>query len=576
MKRTKIILTILAILVVTALAGCSAAVGPDVKEADKTGTVSVSVPALNPRFAELLAGTSSRSLTSERAFIASTSANFIFYNTITAISTTFPVTPNQTIQQPGTTTSLLSKDLLAGTYNLTVNIYNSFTDNTNPVVTGYAYNIVVTPGMVTPVTVTCIPNNAVSLAGKTSISPYTNQLSIPWVMTQSGPPTSFGAEGWYRFIAENAKTRIKATRNGASAASLYMVLFDSNGNYLADVAPEDGTTTLEQDTSVGMTYYLAMADMGVGDSRSFNLWTEVGTTSTTIQYGNPAQFTGSNNWSGNYIFGIPISISTGGTLTNFGTWSLNNTSYMRMALYADNQGQPGNLVASTASTLMTIGKMEIAPSSSVTLAAGTYWLMAVYDRDTLVAVDWNNYVNNIRYYYSAYTNTLPSPLTGSSSYSHYNLNYYITVTPGASQATYQSAGVFNIGEDTSTMGWSAYGGSLYSVYTVSPGGQSWRLWGDGSSYIQMTMPVNPSALSYKIEWQTSGWYHDTYADVFVNDTLVKSYLGEYMGGGAINEIIVPNTFNASNLTIKFKDNPSYINSNATFTGAYLWLYQMVN
>jgi hypothetical protein len=64
--------------------------------------------------------------------------------------------------------------------------------------------------------------------------------------------------------------------------------------------------------------------------------------------------------------------------------------------------------------------------------------------------------------------------------------------------------------------------------------------------------------------------------VYVNNTLVKSYLGEYMGGGAINEIIVPNSFGTSSLTIKFMDSPTYINSNTGFTGAYLWLYQMVN
>jgi uncharacterized protein YjdB len=156
-------------------------------------------------------------------------------------------------------------------------------------------------------------------------------------------------------------------------------------------------------------------------------------------------------------------------------------------------------------------------------------------------------------------------------YSTANVCFTVSYLTVNQPTDYALISAFDIGEDTTSSSWTQSGGSLYTVYTVTPGGKGWRLGGTGTSYCQVVLPVSSGACSYKISWQTSGWGHTTYAAAYVNGTLVKTY-SSALTASSINDIIVPNTFNTSTLTVKFMDTASS-NSNQCFTGNYVWVYQ---
>jgi hypothetical protein len=99
---------------------------------------------------------------------------------------------------------------------------------------------------------------------------------------------------------------------------------------------------------------------------------------------------------------------------------------VELALYADANGAPGELVASTGPTPMSVGRMEI-PVAPTALPPGMYWMMGVYDSDASIGIDQSDPNMPVRYTSQPFATPLPNPFGPANEYSGQRFNYYIKV-----------------------------------------------------------------------------------------------------------------------------------------------------
>lgn len=135
----------------------------------------------------------------------------------------------------------------------------------------------------------------------------------------------------------------------------------------------------------------------------------------------------------NYLVGVPVTVTAASVLHRFGLIVRSDAvgKHVQFGLYRDSGGGagPGQLVAQTTGTVLLSGRNEIAPTvASVALAAGTYWLMAVFDQNTNVGHDTTT-TGTWKYFMHAYGAALPNPISApiTTETSVANLNYYLLV-----------------------------------------------------------------------------------------------------------------------------------------------------
>ena len=141
-------------------------------------------------------------------------------------------------------------------------------------------------------------------------------------------------------------------------------------------------------------------------------------------YGQDVQFSSTNLFLHDYLLGQQVVVSARGTFTTFGLFSQSDAGRAVMALYADAGGRPGTLVARTDAFTVTGGRQEVAPLSTPVLAAGTYWIMAGYERSH------TGYVAPPREVATAYIilpfgSTVPTTFPTPTLYQENAVNYYI-------------------------------------------------------------------------------------------------------------------------------------------------------
>ncbi len=144
------------------------------------------------------------------------------------------------------------------------------------------------------------------------------------------------------------------------------------------------------------------------------------TTSTigpTAYYGPGATATGGYGLhGGGYLLGQTVTLSSPITLTGFGVHLYSGSSGIQFGLYTDSGGVPGTLVAQAPATSVVAGLNEVAVTGgSVSLAAGTYWLLKIVPATTYIT---ENSSGSVLTYYRAYpyNTTLPTTFGGTSSY----------------------------------------------------------------------------------------------------------------------------------------------------------------
>jgi len=141
-------------------------------------------------------------------------------------------------------------------------------------------------------------------------------------------------------------------------------------------------------------------------------------------YGQDTQLSGTNLFLANYLLGQRVVVSARGTLATFGLFNPSTAERAVMALYADAGGRPGTLVARTEAFTVTGGRQEVAPLSTPTLAEGTYWIMAVYERNHTGYVAPPSAVSTA-YVAWPFGSTIPTTFPTPTLYQGNTLNYYI-------------------------------------------------------------------------------------------------------------------------------------------------------
>ncbi len=143
-----------------------------------------------------------------------------------------------------------------------------------------------------------------------------------------------------------------------------------------------------------------------------------------MTYGQATQLPTSNSFGGNYLLGHRVTVTAAGTIATFGIFNQSTVGRGMMALYTDASGRPGTLVARTEAFAITGGRQEIAAMPTAPIAAGSYWLMAVYDRDNTGYSDRSS-SNSIAYIVFTFGTTPPTTFPTPMTYTSGTFNYYI-------------------------------------------------------------------------------------------------------------------------------------------------------
>jgi hypothetical protein len=144
--------------------------------------------------------------------------------------------------------------------------------------------------------------------------------------------------------------------------------------------------------------------------------------------GESEEHAGGSSHASNYLLGQKLTLDEDASLEGFGVITKSPDAVVRFALYADGGGFPTNLlVESEASEPLLVGVNEVGLlSDPVDLAAGDYWVMAVYAGRIFVGEDPST---QVRTFYRAMNAAADMPATfgGGSSYMDNPFNYYVIV-----------------------------------------------------------------------------------------------------------------------------------------------------
>jgi hypothetical protein len=147
-------------------------------------------------------------------------------------------------------------------------------------------------------------------------------------------------------------------------------------------------------------------------------------------YGNPVEFDEMRTMSANTLMGSRINVPVAGVLSHFGLIAKGGAGNVVMALYTDSTSGPRNLVALTPVTAIPgAGRHEVT-MPRVSIAAGNYWLMAVYDVAG-VEIGMSRSVPSavVRFSPVGFSPTLPNPIGFSQTFSGQRYSYYVRMLP---------------------------------------------------------------------------------------------------------------------------------------------------
>jgi uncharacterized protein (DUF2141 family) len=147
---------------------------------------------------------------------------------------------------------------------------------------------------------------------------------------------------------------------------------------------------------------------------------EVRTTPVTL--GREVEIAAAAPFRANFLLGFALAVPNTMTLTHFGIIVKSAGSRVKMALYRDEGGVPKQLVIQTPATLLPLGRTEI-PVTNTELAAGTYWIMAIYDQDTEGGRDSNG--GQVDFVELPFNDPLPTVFPSPSTFAGGVFNYYI-------------------------------------------------------------------------------------------------------------------------------------------------------
>ncbi len=137
-------------------------------------------------------------------------------------------------------------------------------------------------------------------------------------------------------------------------------------------------------------------------------------------------FTSVGIFSANYIGGVEYYLPSNATISSLNLWGLGTNGLVQMALYQDNAGVPGNLLATSNIDTVDSGAISL-PIAPLSLAAGFYWIMAIYDASGSTSDHTHlTLSSNKTVYYQSHSfgSPLPTNASGFSSYCCQDMHYW--------------------------------------------------------------------------------------------------------------------------------------------------------
>ncbi len=142
---------------------------------------------------------------------------------------------------------------------------------------------------------------------------------------------------------------------------------------------------------------------------------------------------GTGNILPDFLLGVNFTLSQVGVLHSLNIIGNGTGANFQMAMYDDNAGVPNNLITSTAISTVGTGIVSL-PVTPVQLAAGDYWIMAVYDNTG----SSNNHSNvnlsastSVVYYNDLpFGNPIPSNASGFQTYTGQDFLYFAVISCG--------------------------------------------------------------------------------------------------------------------------------------------------
>ena len=558
-----------ALLGLVLILACSIPGQPGKATTGPTAQVSLSIPAVSPMLQMVLqragAANTSRSLQS-KAMIFATSGTLEIKDSANNPAGGTPTALNPT-SGPGPQQHFTFNLLIGQSYSATVTVYNNQVSS-SPLLIGTTSFTVGSYGT-TYLSVTPIPQNPVPVSGTTSYSVLPSSIDLLSTGTNGPPFTFMGGEAWFSFTAPSEVAKITLVPDDVSGIFDYFTLSDANGKSGSGALSDSFTNPSASRDAIlltgltsGKTYYIGMFTtdtLGRSSNSSFKSGT-VKVEDASIS--NPDdQYEPNDSMDSAYAFGSSV-WGSGITATALDDdwYSFTPTSEGTASVWA----QLGSLTP-----VLGFGALEVFDSSGNRV--GSDWSSNNQGATgrSVFAVSSYLYAWSTYYVHAGFQGRsavgFGVPLNAS-----YSLNFGTT----APSIPWVLAASFDLGEDqNSSHGWAASGGYEDSSYPVSPpGGNAWSLDGSGSSWAQVSLTVDPNATRYKIVWQNEGVDHSTWVDLYINGNWVKTYYGDNIASGSLNEYVVSNNNQSSSMTIKFSDSYVYDPSTA-FKGAYLQVYQ---
>ena len=138
------------------------------------------------------------------------------------------------------------------------------------------------------------------------------------------------------------------------------------------------------------------------------------------------EFPNNSSHSPNYLLGSVLTVDDGCNLTHLSVIAKSAGDNVKMALYDDNGGNPGNLVAQTGVHTTSVGVMEMDVLSPVDLAPGDYYIMGVYETQASIGLRTNT-GEGVWYRSMSFHDSMPNPFGSPSFYTDQVFNYYMVV-----------------------------------------------------------------------------------------------------------------------------------------------------
>ena len=145
-------------------------------------------------------------------------------------------------------------------------------------------------------------------------------------------------------------------------------------------------------------------------------------------YGDAEDLGDETGVTGGFLVGQAVELDAAFSLVVFAVLSREAGTEARMALYADESGKPGALLAQSEVVALAEGENDLGALEPVALEAGTYWLTAQFSDATNVASDGYSSSTTRAYARLAWGDDLPDPFGSTTSERNTRLNLWVIGT----------------------------------------------------------------------------------------------------------------------------------------------------